>query len=94
MKESVSPCCELVYVPVAQAPLVCSLPWEVQLTVADALERSGWLLLYPELQTLATGIFSRLVGPDTVIKPGDRLEFYRPLICDPKETRRRRAKRS
>jgi hypothetical protein len=31
---------------------------------------------------------------DTVLRDGDRVEIYRPLLADPKETRRRRAGRA
>ena len=38
----------------------------------------------------ACGIWGQVVSVDTVLKHGDRLEFYAPLIADPKATRRRR----
>lgn len=37
------------------------------------------------------GIFSQKARLDTVLRPGDRVEIYRPLLVDPKESRRRRA---
>jgi uncharacterized protein len=37
------------------------------------------------------GIWGQVVDVITVLRAGDRLEFYRPLIADPKATRRRRA---
>ena len=37
------------------------------------------------------GIFGKKKPLDTVLRDGDRLELYRPLLADPKETRRRRA---
>lgn len=37
------------------------------------------------------GIFSKKKPPETVLRDGDRVELYRPLLADPKETRRRRA---
>lgn len=39
------------------------------------------------------GIFGRLVSPQTVLCEGDRVELYRALKVDPKESRRRRARR-
>jgi len=39
------------------------------------------------------GIFAKKVTADRVLEEGDRLELYRPLILDPMEARRRRAKR-
>ena len=37
------------------------------------------------------GVFGRAVRPDTALNDGDRLEIYRGLTFDPKESRRRRA---
>jgi putative ubiquitin-RnfH superfamily antitoxin RatB of RatAB toxin-antitoxin module len=39
------------------------------------------------------GIFAKKVAPERPLKAGDRVEIYRPLILDPMEARRRRAKR-
>ncbi len=38
------------------------------------------------------GIFGELCGRDAVPRDGDRIEIYRPLKADPKESRRERAK--
>ena len=37
------------------------------------------------------GIFGRPVKLTDVLKNGDRIEIYRPLLADPKEIRRQRA---
>lgn len=39
------------------------------------------------------GIFAKKVAPERPLEAGDRVEIYRPLILDPMEARRRRAKR-
>jgi len=39
------------------------------------------------------GIFGRRVSLDAPLAEGDRVEVYRPLSADPKEARRRRARR-
>jgi hypothetical protein len=39
------------------------------------------------------GIFGRIVAPEARVADGDRVEIYRPLKLDPKEARRRRARR-
>ncbi len=39
------------------------------------------------------GIWGRKASPATPLRNGDRIEFYRPLIADPKTARRARAKR-
>ena len=35
------------------------------------------------------GIFGRVVKPDAVLKAGDRVEIYRPIIADPETVPRR-----
>jgi len=55
-------------------------------TVRDALAASG-------LQGNQVGIFGKRVAMDTRLADGDRVEIYRPLKLDPKEARRRRARR-
>lgn len=55
-------------------------------TVRDALAASG-------LKGVQVGIFGKRVAMDTPLADGDRIEVYRPLPMDPKETRRRRARR-
>jgi hypothetical protein len=62
-------------------------------TVADAIQASGVLDKYPEINLAANklGIFGKLVKADSVLRDKDRIEIYRPLIADPKEVRRKRA---
>jgi sulfur carrier protein len=40
----------------------------------------------------SSGIWGRKVRPADVLKPGDRLEIYRPLLVDPKLARKKRFK--
>lgn len=63
-------------------------------TVLEAIERSGIREEFPEIpgEPEAVGIFSRRVGLDHPLREGDRVEIYRPLIADPKEMRRQRAR--
>lgn len=65
-------------------------------TVREAIVSSGVLDEMPEisLDEARVGIFGKLKPLDAVVRDGDRIEIYRPLIADPKETRRRRANRS
>ena len=64
-------------------------------TVADAIVASDIEAAFAiDASNLATGIWSKAVARTTVLKHGDRVELYRPLTADPKETRRRRATRS
>ncbi|MBQ4809999.1 RnfH family protein [Pseudoalteromonas luteoviolacea] len=55
--------------------------------------QSGILERCPEIDptSLSLGIWNRTVKAHQVVKEGDRIEVYRPLIADPKEARRRRA---
>jgi len=60
-------------------------------TVKDAIERSGILKMFPhiDLGTQKVGVFGRVVKPEAALKPGDRIEIYRPIICDPQTVPRR-----
>ncbi|WP_133131080.1 RnfH family protein [Legionella yabuuchiae] len=83
---------EVIYAP-RDKPLVhLKLTVNPGSTVADVLEQSGIKKNYPEVAQLSLGIFAKKVAPDTTVKPGDRIEIYRPLLIDPKEKRRQRAK--
>lgn len=69
-----------------------SLP--VGTTAQQAVELSGIIGISPEIDLSKNklGIFGKLVAADTILHNRDRVEIYRPLIVDPKERRRRRAK--
>lgn len=60
-------------------------------TVQDAIHRSGILKQFPEidLEKQKVGIFSKLTKLDAVLNEGDRVEIYRPIICDPKTVPRK-----
>lgn len=60
-------------------------------TVADLLQACCLWQTHPETRDLSLGIFSHPVTLDTLLKTGDRVEVYRPLLLDPKERRRQRA---
>lgn len=62
-------------------------------TVMDALNQSGIYRSHPEIMDYPLGIFSKRVNSDTPLREGDRVEIYRPLLVDPMEKRRQRAKR-
>ncbi|MDD5272238.1 MAG: RnfH family protein [Methylovulum sp.] len=61
-------------------------------TVAEAINLSGVLKLYPEinLTTQKVGIFGKIATLDTPVKDGDRVEIYRPITADPQQVQRRR----
>lgn len=63
-------------------------------TLEQAIVASGLLQKVSaiDLSVNKTGIFSKIKPLDTVLRDKDRVEIYRPLVADPKESRRRRAK--
>lgn len=64
-------------------------------TAQEAAEQSGIARKFPEIDIANNpmGIFGHQIKPQQVLREGDRVELYRPLQCDPKEVRRRRAKK-
>lgn len=62
-------------------------------TVREALTASGILDAVPaiDLARNRVGVHGTLVKLEDHVAAGDRVEIYRPLIADPKESRRRRA---
>jgi putative ubiquitin-RnfH superfamily antitoxin RatB of RatAB toxin-antitoxin module len=83
---------ELVYIPVDQQAIHLHLTVPVGATVAEVLQRSALLQSHPEIKDMPVGLYAKLVTLDTVVKSGDRIEIYRPLMIDPKEKRRQRAR--
>jgi putative ubiquitin-RnfH superfamily antitoxin RatB of RatAB toxin-antitoxin module len=86
---------ELIYA-LPQAQIVQTLRVPAGATVAQAIEQSGILLRCPEItaQALPVGIFGKRVETKHVLREFDRIEIYRPLIADPKQARRARARRA
>ena len=62
----------------------------------DAHETQAMMALMPanpwQAETWPLGIFSKPCAPNHCLKPGDRVELYRPLQVDPMQSRRSRAK--
>ncbi len=60
-------------------------------SVIDAIERSGILRMFPHinLEAQKVGIFGKVVKPQSTLRPGDRVEIYRPITCDPQTVPRR-----
>ncbi|NMW23089.1 RnfH family protein [Rhodanobacter soli] len=63
-------------------------------TVMQAIDASGIATMLPAgtIDPARLGIFARKVAPDRLVREGDRIEIYRPLLLDPMEARRRRAR--
>ncbi|SSC07327.1 RnfH family protein [bacterium endosymbiont of Bathymodiolus sp. 5 South] len=62
-------------------------------TLKQAIVLSGIMASYPQIDLSKdkTGIFGKIAKLDTVLRPKDRVEIYRPLIADPKQVRKERA---
>lgn len=76
--------------------------WRVRLElptgacVADALALADLAQHVPglEIDPARLAVFGRLVKPGDELHDGDRVEILRPLLADPKQVRRERARRS
>ncbi len=85
---------EVVYATPKQQVLL-SLQLVAPCSVQQAIMQSGILQQCPaiDLDQNTVGIFSKRVELTDLVKDGDRVEIYRPLIIDPKQARRLRAAR-
>ena len=65
-------------------------------TVAEAVTRSKLLERFPEAaaRPLACAVFGRAVPTTYELREGDRVEILRPLLIDPKQSRREAAERT
>mgnify|MGYP003347798828 CR=1 FL=1 len=63
-------------------------------TLEAVIRRSGLLVIHPEIDLSSSkiGIFGKIGQLSDTVRADDRIEIYRPLQADPKESRRRRAK--
>jgi putative ubiquitin-RnfH superfamily antitoxin RatB of RatAB toxin-antitoxin module len=62
-------------------------------TVEEVIRLSGVLEQFPDIDLAVNkvGVFGKLSKLTAQLQPGDRVEIYRTLIADPKESRRQRA---
>lgn len=62
-------------------------------TIGQAIEASGVLARFPEINlvTQPVGIYGKKKTLETALRERDRVEIYRPLVADPKDSRRKRA---
>jgi putative ubiquitin-RnfH superfamily antitoxin RatB of RatAB toxin-antitoxin module len=84
---------EVVYA-LPEKQLLLSLEVPEGTTLEEAIERSGIVNEFPglEVDPQRVGIFGNKARLQDTLREGDRVEIYRPLIADPKESRRQRAK--
>ena len=78
----------------AQRQVVKTVTLPAGSNVETAIRASGLLDEFAEidLSRQRVGVFGELVQLDECLHGGERVEIYRALMADPKETRRRRAK--
>lgn len=81
---------------VRERATVIALQLPAGATVTHALVRSAIAVRHPEIDVAhcPVGIFGKTVDRHAVVNDGDRIEVYRPLLADPKELRRMRARRA
>ena len=75
--------------------VLIALDVEQGTTVEQAVKLSGVLEKFSEIDLTKNklGIFGKVTKADQVLRDKDRVEIYRPLIADPKESRRKRAEK-
>jgi len=73
--------------------VILSLEVPSDCVVEDAIKRSGILETYPQIDinTDRVGIFGKMCKLNASLRDKDRIEIYRKLIADPKESRRQKA---
>ncbi|SMP49754.1 RnfH family protein [Noviherbaspirillum suwonense] len=76
--------------PSTPQPLLRALALAGGSTLRDALQASGLIAPDVDLATCPVGVFGKKKPLETVLRDGDRVEIYRPLVADPKDARRRR----
>lgn len=82
----------VVYSPAARQVAEVSLVLTTPCRVLDALQKSGLLAQWPEIDRCDTvvGVWGRKAKLDVLLRDQDRIEIYRPLRVDPKAARRER----
>jgi len=71
---------------------IVSLSVNSSCTIRQAILGSG--LLLGVIDTMVVGVFCKRRSLDYELQDGDRVEIYTPLLIDPKQARKERAKRS
>lgn len=74
---------------------IIALEVEAGSTVRQAIEQSGILMRFPEIDLTKQklGVFSKRRELSDILESGDRVEIYRPLTIDPKDLRRVKARK-
>ena len=74
--------------------VILALDVATDATIEDVIRASGILAQFPDIDLASSqvGVFGKLARLTDTLHPGDRVEIYRPLIADPKEVRKQRAR--
>lgn len=82
----------VIYAPAARQIREVTLTLDAPCSVLSALQQSGLLQEFPEIDHLQVGlgIWGRAVGLKHMLRERDRVEVYRNLRVDPKVARRER----
>lgn len=85
---------EVVYA-LPEEQVLISLDVEQGTTAEQAVKLSGILEKFTDIDLTKNklGIFGKATKADQILRDKDRVEIYRPLIADPKESRRKRAEK-
>ena len=74
---------------------IISLDVSEQCTAFEAVAQSGICTAFPDIDLGAAkmGIFGKAIAKpkEQLLQEGERVEIYRPLLIDPKESRKARA---
>ena len=77
--------------PEEQALVALEVPAGTTAVEAVALARMPERFPEIDVANAKLGVFGKHVTHDRVLRAGERVEIYRPLLADPKERRRKRA---
>ena len=82
----------VVYSPAPREVLESRLALPEGSTVRDAVKASAYVDTQPALDRAqaTAGVWGRKASWEQVLREGDRVELYRPLLVDPKVARRER----
>jgi len=74
--------------------VILALDVAADATIEAVIRRSGILEQFPDIDLASNkvGVFGKPAKLSDTLRPGDRVEIYRPLIADPKEVRKQRAR--
>lgn len=83
---------DVVYAPAPREVHEVALDLPAAATVLDAVHASGLLTRFPALDVshAGVGVWGHSAKPEQLLRDGDRVEIYRPLLVDPKVARRER----